>query len=96
MSPRDKILQRRARFVATAIAASFTAACSTAQACLEVAVADTQSPETGDDTPGDADTGPVPCLSDVGPPDTGSVDTSFDADASDVAETGATDAKEDG
>ncbi len=90
MSPRERILQRRARFVATAIAASFTAACSTAQACLEVV-----TPDTGDDTTGDADTGPTPCLSDSGPPDTGALDTNFDADAGDATDA-ATDAKEDG
>lgn len=92
MSPRDKILQRRARFVATAIAASFTAACSTAQACLELAVSDTGD-DAFDDTAGDADTGPKPCLTDTGPPDTGVVDSgSGDSDAGDAA----TDAKEDG
>ncbi|MBL8714599.1 MAG: hypothetical protein JNL79_01315 [Myxococcales bacterium] len=90
MSPREKILQRRARFVATAIAASFTAACSTAQPCLEVV-----APDTGDDARGDADTGPTPCLSDSGPPDTGAPDTSFDADAGDATDA-ATDAKDDG
>lgn len=72
MSPKDTVLARRARFVAAAVAA--IAGCSEGPSDPGPTVCLTPVADTGvGDSTADAsvDTGPVPCLSDVGPPDTG-------------------------
>jgi len=83
MSPRDRILARRAKFLAAATAASVSVACSSAEACLKYpssrddAGVDAQvclepQYDAGPDTR--ADTAPMPCLSMVA--DSGSSDAS--------------------
>lgn len=92
MSSRDKILARRARFIAAAVSGMAIVGCSStqAEACLST-VADTGADDARDDArkdatsdavidATDADTEPMPCLS--APLDTGSADTTTSTDTS--------------
>lgn len=91
MSPRDRILARRARFVAAALGSlGAVGAVACAEPCLSVNVDDTGTVDSGraDTSEGTIDTGrPQPCLSDVGPPRDTSTDTSV-TDADTGADTG--------
>lgn len=87
MSPRDRILARRAKFMAAAIVgiagcSSESTTTSTPQACLKIA------PDAALDAADAADTKPQVCLSPE-PPDS-SADTAIDAidDAADASEDG--------
>lgn len=78
MSPRDRILQRRAKFVAAALASTAVACSSSStsnpEVCLEPAFdsgSDTGTPDAQpevclspalDSSVSDSDTGPMPCL----------------------------------
>ncbi len=84
MSPRDRILARRAKFVAAALAGAGAIGCSsTASVCLEPAFdggTDTSKPD-GSTTDTGTDTGPTACLSpelDTGPLDSGTTDSTLD------------------
>jgi hypothetical protein len=93
MSSREKILARRAKFIAAAIASAGAIGCSdgTAQVCLEPAIeggTDTKTDANADTRPmpcldpivdtGVSDTAPMPCLEP--PRDTGADDVSPDAE----------------
>lgn len=78
MSPRDRILARRAKFVAAALAGVGVVGCSSAQVCLEPSISDagtdTSKPQTST-----TDTGtPNPCLSIAVDTGTGDADASVD------------------
>jgi hypothetical protein len=85
MSPRDRILARRAKFLAAAAAATVSAACSSsAEPCLRP-LNDTGVADANADT---ADTRPQACLS---PELDTSVADSTDASDTSVTDTGSTD-----
>jgi len=88
MTAKDRILARRAKFLAAAAAATVGAACSSSsEVCLSIAAPEDATSETAADA--SVDTRPQACLSPE--PDTSVADTAKDAADTSVSDTSGTD-----